>query len=50
MFLLRINTAILPNNVLTSLNNSNFKEDVLYRLKAIEDYLRISIIGEAELD
>jgi hypothetical protein len=35
---------------LIGLSDGNFKEDVLHRLKVIEDCLGISTAGEAELD
>jgi hypothetical protein len=50
VFLPRANAATLPNDVLTGLNDGNFKEDVLHRLKVIEDTLGIYTAGEAELD
>jgi hypothetical protein len=50
VFLPRANAATLPNDVLSGLNDGNFKEDVLHRLKVIEDYLGMSALGEAELD
>jgi hypothetical protein len=50
VFLPRANAATLPNDVLTGLNDGNFKEDVLHRLKVIEDTLGISTAEEAELD
>lgn len=48
VFLPRANAATLPNHVLSGLNDGDFKQDVLNRLKIIEDCLGLS--GSTEHD